>query len=59
VALVTSRTHIRRAGLLLDRCYGGTIYSVGPYVVNGCDLVPVAVHEVAAVLAAVTVQRGC
>ena len=61
VALVTSRYHIRRARLLMGRCYRGTIHSVGAVPSGGerPDMERVAVHEVAAVLAAVTVQRGC
>jgi uncharacterized SAM-binding protein YcdF (DUF218 family) len=61
VALVTSRYHIRRASLLLGRCYPGTIHPVGASTngVVGGDLATLGVHEAAAVLAAMTVQRGC
>jgi uncharacterized SAM-binding protein YcdF (DUF218 family) len=61
VALVTSRYHIRRASLLLGRCFPGTIHPVGAASngVDGPQLVPLAAHEAAAVLAALTVQRGC
>lgn len=61
VALVTSSYHVRRAGLLLGRCYPGTVHAVGaaPFGVSGPELVPLAVHEAAGMLAAATVLRGC
>jgi uncharacterized SAM-binding protein YcdF (DUF218 family) len=61
VALVTSRYHIRRASLLLHRCYPGTIHPVGaaPDGIGGPELATLGVHEAAAVLAAMTVQRDC
>ena len=61
VALVTSRYHIRRASLLLGRCFPGTIHPVGaaPNGLDGPELIPLAVHEATAALAALTVQRGC
>jgi uncharacterized SAM-binding protein YcdF (DUF218 family) len=61
VALVTSRYHIRRASLLIGRCYPGTVYPVGAATVGlrGADLASLRVHEAVGVLAATTVQRGC
>jgi uncharacterized SAM-binding protein YcdF (DUF218 family) len=61
VTVVTSSYHRRRADLLVGRCFNGTVRSVGapPDGVDGPEIVPFAAHEGAAVLAALTVQRGC
>jgi uncharacterized SAM-binding protein YcdF (DUF218 family) len=59
VALVTSTYHLRRASLLLDRCYGGRIATVAAPRRNGPGLVADALHEWAGLAAAVTVQRSC
>ena len=61
VTVVTSSYHRRRAGLLVGRCFEGTVRSVGapPNGVDGPEIVPFAAREGAAVLAALTVQRGC
>jgi uncharacterized SAM-binding protein YcdF (DUF218 family) len=59
VALVTSTYHVRRASLLLERCYGGRVASVAAPRRNGAGLVADVLHEWAGLAAAVTVQRGC
>jgi uncharacterized SAM-binding protein YcdF (DUF218 family) len=61
VTVVTSSYHRRRADLLVGRCFQGTVRSVGaaPNGVDGPEIVPFAAREGAAVLAALTVQRGC
>jgi uncharacterized SAM-binding protein YcdF (DUF218 family) len=59
LALVTSAYHVRRAGLLLDRCYGGAISTVAVPRPAGPGLAADALHEWAGLVAAVTVQRGC
>jgi uncharacterized SAM-binding protein YcdF (DUF218 family) len=61
VALVTSRYHIRRASLLVGRCYPGTIHPVGAATagLTGPDVASLRLQEAAALLAALTVQRGC
>jgi uncharacterized SAM-binding protein YcdF (DUF218 family) len=61
VTVVTSSYHRRRAGLLVGRCFPGTVHTVGapPNGVDGPEIVPFAAREGAAVLAALTLQRGC
>jgi uncharacterized SAM-binding protein YcdF (DUF218 family) len=59
VALVTSTYHVRRAGLLLDRCFGGEIATVAAPRRGGAGLVADVLHEWAGLAAAVTIQRGC
>jgi uncharacterized SAM-binding protein YcdF (DUF218 family) len=61
VALVTSTYHVRRAELLLGRCFPGAVHAVGapPADVRGHEIVPLALHEGVGVLAALTVQRDC
>jgi uncharacterized SAM-binding protein YcdF (DUF218 family) len=61
VALVTSSFHSRRASLLVGRCFPGTIHTVAaaPFGVDGRDIALFAARESAAMLAALTVQRGC
>ena len=61
VTVVTSSYHRRRADLLIGRCFKGTVRSVGapPDGVDGPEIVPFAAREGAAVLAALTVERGC
>jgi uncharacterized SAM-binding protein YcdF (DUF218 family) len=61
VALVTSTYHVRRAGLLLGRCFPGAVHAVGapPAADLGREIVPLALHEGVGVLAALTVQRAC
>jgi uncharacterized SAM-binding protein YcdF (DUF218 family) len=61
VALVTTGLHSRRASLLVGRCFPGTIHTVAaaPVGVDGRDLVLFAARESAAMLVALTAQRGC
>ncbi|HEV2895998.1 MAG TPA: YdcF family protein [Actinomycetota bacterium] len=61
VTVVTSSYHRRRAGLLVGRCFPGTVHTVGVPVngLDGPEILPFAAREGAAVLAALTVQRGC
>ena len=60
VTVVTSSYHRRRAGLLVDRCFGGTVQTVGaPPRRTGPAIVPSADREGVALLAALTVQRAC
>jgi uncharacterized SAM-binding protein YcdF (DUF218 family) len=59
VALVTSTYHVRRASLLLDRCYDGRIAAVAAPRRGGAGLVADVLHEWAGLAAAATVQRGC
>jgi uncharacterized SAM-binding protein YcdF (DUF218 family) len=59
VALVTSTYHVRRASLLLDRCYDGRIATVAAPRRGGAGLVADVLHEWAGLAAAATVQRGC
>jgi uncharacterized SAM-binding protein YcdF (DUF218 family) len=59
VALVTSTYHVRRAGLLLDRCYDGSISALAAPRRGGAGLVADVAHEWAGMAAAATVQRGC
>jgi uncharacterized SAM-binding protein YcdF (DUF218 family) len=60
VAVITSSYHATRAGLLLSRCYEGTVYTVAaPPAAGGLRLVPKAAREGAAVVAALTIQPSC
>jgi uncharacterized SAM-binding protein YcdF (DUF218 family) len=61
VTVVTSSYHRRRAGLLVGRCFPGTVHTVGaaPNGADGPAIVPFAAREGAALLAALTLQRGC
>jgi hypothetical protein len=57
--MVTSTYHVRRASLLLDRCYTGEVSTVAAPRRTGPGLAADALHEWAGLVAAVTVQRGC
>jgi uncharacterized SAM-binding protein YcdF (DUF218 family) len=60
VTVVTSSYHRHRAGLLVDRCFGGTVQTVGaPPRRTGPAIVPNAAREGAALLAALTLKRDC
>jgi uncharacterized SAM-binding protein YcdF (DUF218 family) len=61
VAVVTSSYHIRRASLLVERCYEGTIHTVAaaPNRGYGPELVRSVLRESAALLALRTLRRGC
>jgi uncharacterized SAM-binding protein YcdF (DUF218 family) len=60
VALVTTGYHVRRARLLVDRCYPGTVQPVGVTTgVNAFEVALRALREGVALVAALTVQRGC
>ena len=61
VALVTTSFHSRRASLLVGRCFPGTIHTVtaASSGVDRRDLVLFAARESVAMLAALTMQRGC
>jgi uncharacterized SAM-binding protein YcdF (DUF218 family) len=59
VAMVTSTYHVRRASLLLDRCYAGEVSTVAAPRRTGPGLVANALREWAGLAAAVTVQRAC
>lgn len=61
VAVVTSSYHLRRASLLVGRCYQGTVHPVAAGMGHSGGLEPVrsALREGAALLAVRTVQRGC
>ena len=59
VTVVTSSYHRHRAGLLVDRCFGGTVHTVGaPPRRTGPAIVPSAAREGVALLAALTVRRA-
>jgi uncharacterized SAM-binding protein YcdF (DUF218 family) len=61
VAVVTSSYHVRRASLLIDRCFDGTVHPVaaglGPS--RGMQLVREVLREAGGFLIASTAQRGC
>jgi uncharacterized SAM-binding protein YcdF (DUF218 family) len=61
VAVVTSSYHIRRASLLVGRCYGGMVHAVaaglGPS--GGVEPVRSVLREGVGLLALRTVRRGC
>jgi uncharacterized SAM-binding protein YcdF (DUF218 family) len=59
LVLVTSTYHVRRAGLLLDRCFAGEVATVAAPRRGGVGLVADVLHEWAGLAAAVTVQRTC
>jgi uncharacterized SAM-binding protein YcdF (DUF218 family) len=60
VAMVTSSYHVRRASLLLGRCYRGKVFTVATRPPRtGVDLAGRALREWAGLAAALTVQRGC
>ena len=60
VTVVTSSYHRHRAGLLVGRCFPGTVHTVGaPPNRPGALLAPFAAREGAALLAALTLQRDC
>jgi uncharacterized SAM-binding protein YcdF (DUF218 family) len=59
VVLVTSAYHVRRASLLLERCYPGQVAAVAAPRPANPGLVGDVLHEWAGLAAAVTVQRGC
>lgn len=60
VTVVTSSYHRHRAGLLVSRCFPGTVHTVGASPNRAGPLIaPVAARESAALLATLTVQRGC
>jgi uncharacterized SAM-binding protein YcdF (DUF218 family) len=61
VAVVTSSYHVRRADLLIGRCFSGMVQMIGapPNGVGGPQYVPIGARESAGLLAALTVQRGC
>jgi uncharacterized SAM-binding protein YcdF (DUF218 family) len=59
LALVTSTYHVRRARLLLDRCFEGAVSTVAVPGPAGPAVIPDALREWAGLAAAVTVQRGC
>jgi uncharacterized SAM-binding protein YcdF (DUF218 family) len=59
VALVTSTHHVRRASLLLERCYQGEVAAIAVSRTGGPGLAADVLHEWAGLAAAVTVQRGC
>ena len=60
VAVVTTGYHVRRARLLLDRCFPGTVHAVGAS--SGMNRLRIGLHalrEGAALVAVLTLQRGC
>jgi uncharacterized SAM-binding protein YcdF (DUF218 family) len=61
LVLVTSTYHVRRAGLLLDRCHGGRLRRVATPLRNDYrwEIGPQLAGEWLAVGAAVTLQRSC
>jgi uncharacterized SAM-binding protein YcdF (DUF218 family) len=60
VTVVTSSYHRHRAGLLVSRCFPGTVHTVGASPNRAGPLIaPVAARESAALLATLTVQQGC
>jgi uncharacterized SAM-binding protein YcdF (DUF218 family) len=61
VAVVTSSYHVRRAGLLVRRCFPGTVRTFGatPVGINGLQVVLFSAREAVAMAAALTLQRGC
>jgi uncharacterized SAM-binding protein YcdF (DUF218 family) len=61
VALVTSTTHVRRASLLLGRCYDGEVYTVATPLTNDYkhEMFGQVLHEWGGLVEALTVRRGC
>lgn len=61
VAVVTSSYHVRRASLLVERCYGGMVHTVAaaPSRGYGPELVRSVLRESAALVALRTFRRGC
>ena len=60
VVVVTTSYHVRRARLLVDRCYPGSVHPVGaPAGMNAFEVALQALREGVALVAALTVQRGC
>ena len=60
VTVVTSSYHRHRAGLLVGRCFPGTVHTVGaPPRRTGPAIVPNAAREGVALLAALTLKRDC
>jgi uncharacterized SAM-binding protein YcdF (DUF218 family) len=61
VAVVTSSYHIRRASLLIDRCYEGTVHPVAAGLGARHDLEPVrsVLREAVGFLVVSTTARGC
>jgi hypothetical protein len=59
VTVVTSSYHRHRAGLLVSRCFPGTVHTVGASPNRAGLIAPVAARESAALLATLTVQQGC
>jgi uncharacterized SAM-binding protein YcdF (DUF218 family) len=59
VALVTSTYHVRRASLLLERCYQGEVAAIAVPRPRGPGLATDVLHEWAGLAAAVSVQRRC
>jgi hypothetical protein len=58
--MVTSSYHVRRASLLLGRCYRGEVFTVAARPRSaGPELAGRTLREWAGLAAAVTVQRGC
>jgi len=60
VAVVTSGYHLRRARLLVDRCFPGTVHAVGaPSGRSPVGIGLLALREGVALVAVQTFQRGC
>jgi uncharacterized SAM-binding protein YcdF (DUF218 family) len=61
VTVVTSSYHRHRAGLLVGRCFAGTVHTVGaaPNRTASVLVVPFAARESVALVAALTVRRDC
>jgi uncharacterized SAM-binding protein YcdF (DUF218 family) len=59
VVLVTSTYHLRRASLLLRRCYPGEVQPVAARPTLSPVLITRIAHEWAGLLAAVALRRGC
>jgi uncharacterized SAM-binding protein YcdF (DUF218 family) len=57
---VTSRSHLTRAGLVLDRCHDGTIYPVAAEEALGfLRLLRLVLHELGGMAEATFLERGC
>ena len=61
VTVVTSSYHRHRAGLLVGRCFPGTVHTVGPSPDRTAAplIAPFAAREGVALVATLTVQQGC
>ena len=61
IALVTSTIHVRRASLLLERCFDGEVFTVATSLRNSSPLeMPGQVlHEWGGLMEALTLARGC